>query len=143
MYSKILILRFPRTQVHKPIVCNLLKKYDLSFNILNAEILPRREGELVLELSGATRKEFNLGVAYLKKQGVQVKNANQEVKRDKKKCVHCGACTAVCPTGALSIERPEMYVNFDQKKCSICELCIPACPTRAIRVKQPGGSFFE
>ncbi|MBW2238855.1 MAG: NIL domain-containing protein, partial [Deltaproteobacteria bacterium] len=36
MYSKILILRFPKTEVAKPIVCYLVKDYDLTFNILNA-----------------------------------------------------------------------------------------------------------
>jgi Fe-S-cluster-containing hydrogenase component 2 len=41
----------------------------------------------------------------------------------------------VCPTGALSIKRPEMEVLFDQEKCSICELCVTACPPRAMEVR--------
>jgi len=127
VYSKILILRFPKTMVQKPIVCYLVKDYDLTFNILNATVLPRKEGVMVLELSG-TRKNFREGVKYLKTEGVYVQNASQEVKHDNKKCTHCGACTAVCPTGALSIQRPEMNIVFDQKKCSVCELCVPACP---------------
>ena len=84
MYSKILVLRFPKTEVEKPIVCYLVKDYDLTFNILNAAVLPRKEGIMVLELSG-TRKNFKEGVKYLKSQGVQVQNASQEVKRTKKK----------------------------------------------------------
>jgi len=71
VYSKILILRFPATEVEKPIVCNLVKDYGLVFNILNAAVLPRKEGVMVLELSG-TRKNFKDGVQYLKNQGVQV-----------------------------------------------------------------------
>ena len=134
MYSKILILRFSETEAKKPIVCYLARDYDLTFNILNATILPRQEGILVLELSGS-RKNFKEGVRYLKAQGVQVQYASQEVKRDTKKCTHCGACTAVCPTGALSITRPDMKVRFEQKRCSVCELCIPACPTRAMEVR--------
>ena len=142
MHSKILILRFPITEVEKPIVCYLAKDYDLTFNILNAAVFPRKEGIMVLELSG-TRKNFKEGVKYLKSQGVQVQNASQEEKRTKKKCTHCGACTAVCPTGALSIQRPEMYVNFDQKKCSVCELCLPACPPRAMEIRPTNKTFFE
>ena len=141
MYSKILILRFPKTVVQKPIVCYLVKDYDLTFNILNAAVLPRKEGVMVLELSG-TRKNFKEGVQYLKTQGVHVQNASQEVKRDNKKCTHCGACTAVCPTGALSIIRPEMEVVFDQKKCSVCELCVLACPPRAMEVRPTKNTFF-
>ena len=134
MYSKILVLRFPKTAAQRPIVCYLTKDYDLVFNILNATILPRKEGIMVLELSG-TRKNFKEGVNYLEAQGVQVQSASQEVKRNLRKCTHCGACTAVCPTGALAVARPEMSVDFDQKKCSICELCVPTCPTRAMEVR--------
>lgn len=141
MYSKILVLRFPQTEVQKPIVCFLARNYDLVFNILNATVLPRKEGIMVLELSGS-RKNFNEGVQYLKSQGVSVQNASQEVKRDNDKCTHCGACTAVCPTGALSIKRPEMTVNFDQSRCSVCELCVPACPPRAMKIRPINNSFF-
>jgi len=140
VYSKILVLRFPKTAAQNPIVCYLTKDYDLIFNILNAAILPRKEGIMVLELSG-TRKNFNEGVKYLEAQGVQVQNASQEIKRNFRKCTHCGACTAVCPTGALSVIRPEMAVDFDQKKCSICELCVPTCPTRAMEVRAKKISF--
>lgn len=141
MYSQILILRFPKTIVHNPIVCGLVKDYDLTFNILNATVFPRKEGVLVLELFG-TRKNFRNGVKYLKAQGVSVENAEQEVNRDMAKCTHCGACTAVCPTGALNIQRPEMIVKFDQKRCSVCELCVSACPTRAMKVRPTNHSFF-
>jgi len=142
VYSKILILRFPKAEVRKPIVCYLVKDYDLIFNILNAAILPRKEGIMVLELSG-TRKNFKEGVKFLKSQGVQVQNASQEVKRDTNKCTQCGACTAVCPTGALHIVRPEMAVEFDETKCSVCELCIPACPSRAMAARPTAQTFFE
>ena len=142
MYSKILILHFPKSEVQKPIVYHLTKDYDLVFNILNAAILPHKEGVMVLELSGM-RKNYRDGVKFLKDQGVQVKNASQEVKRNNKKCTDCGACTAVCPTGALSIQRPEMRVAFDQEKCSICELCVPACPPRAMEVRPAHLTFFE
>ena len=142
MYSKILILRFPQTEVQKPIVCYLVKDFDLTFNILNATILPRKEGIVVLELSG-TRKSFKEGVKYLQDQGVHVQSASQEIKRNKKICTHCGACTAVCPTGALAVIPPEMYVEFDQKKCSVCELCVPACPPRAMEVSPTNKVFFE
>ena len=142
MYSKILILRFSQKVAQKPVVCNLTKRFDLTFNILNATILPRKEGVMVLELTGE-KKMFREGVNYLKAQGVRVQNADQEIKREKAKCTHCGACTAVCPTGALYIQRPDMAVDFDQRKCSLCELCIPACPSRAMSVRPSRKIFFD
>jgi len=87
MYSKILILRFPREIAHKPLVCHLVKDHDLMFNILNAQVLPRKEGVLVLELYGE-KKNFKSGVKFLKDQGVKVTNADQEVKRLEERCVH-------------------------------------------------------
>lgn len=142
MYSKILVLRFPKSVVHKPLVCNLVRDYDLTFNILNAEVLPRKEGILVIELYGE-RKNFKAGVEFLKSNGVQVKNAGQEVRRIDKKCIHCGACTAVCPTGALSVNRDNLSVEFNQEKCSVCELCITACVTRAMKVRPTNSLFFD
>jgi len=137
MYSRMLVLRFPKSEVEKPIVCFLARDFNLTFNILKATILPRKEGVMVMELSG-TRKNFNEGVRYLKEHGVYVQAADQDIKRNATVCTHCGACTAVCPTGALSIKRPEMSVEFNQKKCSVCGLCVPACPPRAMEVRTIG-----
>ena len=134
MYSKTISLRFPKKIVNEPIAVNLVKKFDLSFNILKATIYPRKEGLMVLELSGH-RKNFQKGVRYLKSIGVKVENIGQDIKRNEEKCFQCGACTAVCPTGALYIKRPEMEVIFDKDKCSACELCVLACPAWAMEVK--------
>jgi len=134
VFSKILRLRFPKTEVQKPIVCYLAKDFDLTFNILNAGILPRKEGFMVLELTG-TKNKFKHGVEYLKRQGVKVQNAAHEVSRSDEKCTHCGSCTAVCPTAALCVQRPEMAVLFDKDKCSACELCVAACPAQAMEVR--------
>lgn len=136
------MLRFPQQEVQKPIVCHLAKDFDLVFNILNARILPRREGVMVMELSG-TKKHFKDGVRFLKEQGVRVQNASREVRRNDDNCTHCGACTAVCPTGALWISRPEMAVMFEQEKCSICELCVTACPVRAMDVTPSNRTFSK
>ena len=142
VYSKILVLRFSEDVAQKPVVCHLAKDYDLVFNILNATILPGKEGVMVMELSGS-KKNFRDGVAFLKSNGIKVKNASREVKRVNARCTHCGACTAVCPTGALSIRRPEMEVVFDQDKCSICELCVSACPPRAMEVRPIRNALVE
>jgi len=134
MYSKMLSLRFPKTVVNDPVTVDLVKKFDLSFNILKATIYPRKEGFMVLQLSGH-RKNFQKGVRYLKDLGIKVESIGQDIKRDEEVCFQCGACTAVCPTGALYIKRPQMEVIFDTDMCSACELCVSACPARAMEVK--------
>ena len=134
MYSKTVSLRFPKKVVNEPVVVNLVKDFDLSFNILKATIYPRKEGFMVLELNGH-RKDYQQGVRYLKELGIKVESVGQDIRRDEEKCFQCGACTAVCPTGALHIKRPEMEVIFNKDKCSACELCVVTCLGQAMEVK--------
>ncbi|MBF0497200.1 MAG: 4Fe-4S binding protein [Deltaproteobacteria bacterium] len=133
MTSKMLVLKFPKETADQPVVVNLAKSFDLTFNILKARITPGQEGLMVMELSG-TRKNFQEGVNYLKDLGVQVETIGQQVRRNDDKCYQCGSCTAFCPTGALQLSRPSMEVLFQPDKCSMCELCVPLCPPRAMEV---------
>lgn len=134
MFSRMLVLRFPKDVVDKPIIANLVRNFDLTFNILKAQIFPRKEGMVVLELEGNHRREFEKGLQYLLDVGVVVEPVDQGIKRDDERCCECGACTAVCPTGALHIKRPEMAVIFESDRCSACELCVKTCPSRAMIV---------
>ena len=134
MYAKMLSLRFPKDIVDQPVIVNLVRDYDLSFSILKATIYPRKEGLMVLELSGQ-RKNFQKGVRYLKGLGIKVEDIGQDIKRDDIRCFQCGACTAVCPTGALHVERPGMEVIFDKDRCSACELCVSVCMAQAMSVR--------
>ena len=134
MYAKMLSLRFPKDIVDQPVIVNLVKDYDLSFSILKATIYPRKEGLMVLELSGQ-RKNFQKGVRYLKGLGIKVEDIGQDIKRDDTRCFQCGACTAVCPTGALHVKRPGMEVIFDKDRCSACELCVSVCMAQAMSVR--------
>jgi L-aspartate semialdehyde sulfurtransferase ferredoxin len=134
MHAEMLVLRFSQAVVDQPIIYRLVKDYDLEFNLLKATIYPRKEGVIVMELRGHP-KNFRLGLKYLKDSGVKVQRVAREVRRNEDSCYQCGACTAVCPTGALYVKRPEMEVLFDAEKCSACELCCPVCPARAMEVR--------
>jgi ferredoxin len=87
-----------------------------------------------MELSGH-KKNFQKGIRYLKSIGVKVESIGQDIRRNEEKCFQCGACTAVCPTGALFIRRPSMEVIFAGDKCSACEMCVAACPAKAMEVR--------
>ncbi|ABK15870.1 NIL domain-containing protein [Syntrophobacter fumaroxidans] len=133
MYARMLVLRFPKDIVDKPIITYLVRDYNLTFNILKAQIYPRKEGMLVLELRGSKR-DYDKGIKFLKQVGVVIEPVAQGIRRDDDRCYQCGACTAVCPTGALRIKRPEMAVLFESERCSACELCVKTCPARAMIV---------
>jgi ferredoxin len=133
MHSRTLVLRFPKDIVDKPIIISLVRDHNLDFNILKAQIFPRKEGMLVLELRG-TAEDFERGIKYLEEAGVQVEPVGQGIRRDDERCSQCGACTAVCPTGALYGKTPQMEVEFEAERCSACELCVKTCPVRAMIV---------
>jgi len=125
--------------VNQPIICELVKSFEIDFNILKAAILPLHEGLMVLELRGP-RKHVEDGLAYLKNQGVLAEVMATEIRRDDEKCYQCGACTGICPTKALHIHRPDMAVLFDPDVCSGCGLCVNVCPVRAMEVSLNGAT---
>lgn len=132
MSPKRIVLRFGTDISVKPIVYRLVKDYDLVVNIVKADVNPQKEGTMVLEVIG---DQSERGLDYLREIGVSVQNLNQEVIRNDAKCVMCGACTAICPTGALYMERSSMEVKFDGDNCVVCQLCVKVCPMRAMEVR--------
>jgi ferredoxin len=131
--DKKIVLRFPKRMVDRPIIYRLVKDYDLEFNILKASITPEQEGLLVLELKG-NQQEYDKGIEFLLKAGVQIQSLSQDVTRNEERCTHCGACVTVCPTGAFKVDLKTRKVLFEDDKCIACGLCIPACPPRAMEV---------
>jgi len=128
-----IVLKFPPLLVDQPIICNLVKQYNLDFNILKAHVTPDEEGLLVLELKGDD-KSFKEGIRFLKNSGVLIQPLSKDIIRNENRCTHCGACLAVCTNGALAIDPDTRMVIFDNGKCIACELCIKACPPRAMAV---------
>jgi ferredoxin len=138
-YSQIVYLVFPPDVVGKAIVCSLTRKFDLEFNILKAQITPRQEGAMTLELSGDA-KAFQSGLDFLRDQGLKVSPAAQRLTRDEQSCMHCGVCTALCPIKALHLDPASLEVVFESGKCSTCGLCTQICPVGAMRVKMDNGA---
>jgi len=131
--SKRIVLHFPPRMTGQPVVYRLVKDFNLNFNILKASVSPGEEGLLIMELSGA-QKNYDKGIQYLTGVGVKIQSLSQDVVRDEGRCTHCGACVAICPSGAFSLEPETRRVLFDHNKCVVCGLCVKACPPRAMRL---------
>jgi ferredoxin len=126
-------LYFPANEVTKPITYHLIKDYDLLVNILHADIGLSKVGKLTADISGED-ENIEAGLKFIEEQGVRYKLFTKSIIWQEENCVHCGACTAVCPSGALQMDKNEWCLTFDKEKCLICELCVKACPLKVMCV---------
>ena len=133
MYRRIYFIRYPKEISDKPIIYRLIKEYDVEVNILRADILPQREGILIIEMSGA-KSNVTDGLEFLKSYGAETERLATRIRRDEERCYQCGACTGVCPVSALYIRREDMAVLFDADKCTGCNQCVLICPVRAMEM---------
>lgn len=128
-----IVLYFPKQLVDKPIVYRLVKDFNLKFNILKAEVNPKEEGILILELEG-DKENYQKGIEYLKKEGLKVQPLSQDISIDREKCVDCTICVPLCPTKALLRNPQTAEVEFVKEECIACGICLRACPYAAIRI---------
>jgi ferredoxin len=133
MPKKRFILLFPPDSIEKPLTYHLVKNYDLKVNILRATITPGKAGELLLEVE-ADAEAIEKGLEYLRQHRVHVKPIVKKIQWLAEDCIHCGACTAVCASGALRISQQTWELEFDPEHCIACELCLKACPLRLMSV---------
>jgi ferredoxin len=127
------VLHFPPEVTDQPIIYLLARDYDVTFSILRATINPQEEGLMVLELSGE-EANYRRAVEYLTSHHIHLQPLKKDITRNDTKCVECGACVSVCPTTALTLERPTMKVIFDADNCVACGECVPTCPVKAMEL---------
>lgn len=128
--TKKILLSFPQMATGKPMAMELVKTFHLDFNILKAFIDDNIKGTLLLEVTGK-EADIEAGIMFLRQNQIGVKDILSVVEVDQKKCVSCGACTAVCAVEALEMDENWTLVHHDDK-CLECMLCVKACPMRAI-----------
>ena len=124
-------LRFPPVKTDKPVISTLVRDYDLTINLLKAEIEPGKFGLAVLDVTGGSG-DIERALSFLKNEGIVTRTFAETILQNENQCISCGACTAVCPSGALRIGAPDWKLVFTPNECLHCRQCAPACPMRAI-----------
>jgi ferredoxin len=127
MTSKRFVLTFPPESTGEPITYNLIKRFDIMVNIVKADVSPGKIGRLVMEMT-APAKVLKEGMVYIRQQNVECEPIEKKIHCNEELCIHCGACSAVCFAGALTMDRQTAELIFDPAKCVICELCLKSCP---------------
>ena len=114
-----------------PITYRLAKDFNVAANIIRAQVAPNQVGKLVVELLGDI-DEVDAAIDWMRSQGIGISLASGGIAIDEDLCVHCGLCTGVCPTEALTLDAKTFRLNFTRSRCIVCEQCIPTCPVQAI-----------
>ena len=116
MITKKFFLYFPKSETEKPIVCHLVKDYNLIINIFRAKVTPQEEGYLILDITGE-EDDIKKGLEYVKTFNVTINETTKGLRWDKEKCTHCGNCIPHCPTNALYIpDRKTMEVSVSKRE---------------------------
>ena len=129
--KKRVTLTFPKRSVQMPVTYRLAKDFNVAANIIRAQVAPNQIGKLVVELSGDI-DQLDAALDWMRSQDIGVSFSSREIMIDEDTCVHCGLCTGVCPTEALSLDPQSFKLTFARSRCIVCEQCIPTCPVQAI-----------
>jgi L-aspartate semialdehyde sulfurtransferase ferredoxin len=129
--KKRITLTFPKRAIQMPVTYILAKDFNVAANIIRAQVAPNQVGKLVVELAGDIDL-LDAAIDWMRSQDIIVSLASREILIDEESCVHCGLCTGVCPTEALSLEPQSFKLHFTRSRCIVCEQCIPTCPVAAI-----------
>lgn len=129
--KKRVTLTFPKRSVHIPITYRLAKEFNVAANIIRAQVAPNQVGTLVVELSGDI-DQLDAALEWMQSYDIGVSSSSREIVIDEAACVHCGLCTGVCPTEALTLDPKTFQLTFTRSRCVVCEQCIPTCPVQAI-----------
>ena len=124
-------LHFSPKMVNKAVITDMIKKFDVSFNILRADINPKG-GKMLIEITGSGAEE---GISYIENEGIMVSPVKRVVKKDEELCIDCGACVSLCPVRAISLDK-DWTIDVNDKECIGCKLCTYSCPTKAIKVME-------
>lgn len=74
---------------------------------------------------------------YPGKERVYPERYRGHVENDISRCILCGMCMRGCPSGAISVSRPDYTWQIHPFSCVQCNNCVEVCPVKCLSMK-PG-----
>ena len=124
------LLKFSEKIVDKPITSQVILELGIPINILTAHI-DLHGGEILVDIPSTHADKV---IKIFRKRGVIV-TIQKLIEVNSERCFDCGACLALCPVNAITLQE-DFSVVFNEEKCigSTCGICVEACPARAIKL---------
>ncbi|MEN3035563.1 MAG: DUF362 domain-containing protein [Candidatus Methanosuratincola sp.] len=98
---------------------------------------PSSEDEIDVVGGPLPNYEFKMPSTFLQglslRLGSVVKRLVPRIQFEKKRCIKCGECAAICPEGAIEMAE---YPEVDDSKCIKCYACYEVCEYNAVKIKQ-------
>lgn len=88
------------------------------------------KGHLEAAYGGAIK---NISMGFASRAQKQRMHADAKPKLNKDKCIQCGECADICPSGAATMDIDNFPV-YDLSKCIGCAQCIAMCPEMALKI---------
>ena len=100
-------------------------------------VITHFKGHILTGFGGAIK---NVGMGCASRQGKLAQHNNFAPVVYQNTCTACGACVAVCPVNALTLDGK---IVLDAKKCIGCATCVGTCPTFSLFIDFKGGTTVQ
>lgn len=111
----------------------LVKEFDLTPNVLKAEISGDGSGIMIVSVVG-DEDVIDKGMKRVEEIGYIVCPVENHIHKDEEKCWSCGACISVCPTKSIITDSDTYEVKVNYSSCIACGSCVNACSVKALRL---------
>ena len=118
-----LLLKFPLSLDEMPCTAEVVLETGVKLSIDSAT-----RGELIVDVPGT---QVDQVAELFREKGIEVRKLMKLIAWDEERCIHCGACIAVCPTEVFAFDS-SWSLKLDEEKCIRCEVCVKACPRSAL-----------
>ncbi len=113
----------------------LVSEFDLVPNILKAQIEGDGSGIMIVSIT-APKETVDACIERLNSLGFIASVMDFHIIHDDNRCWSCGACTSVCPTKTIYLDKDTFEFRAHPDTCIACRSCIDACPVKALSLNQ-------